>query len=365
MGYATWLALAAQSEIQVAVSTPTLTLTPSPSSTMTLTPTRTPSPWPTSTMTPTLPPTITATATPEPTNTPVPSPTPTPDVIVWVQTNSDFGLPPHTLGIISSLGENSELQPYAAAPALSPTGQKLAFFSESSLSGLNTGIWIADLVNNLGQNYKQLNDVTDVRHIAWSPDGDKLAFEVILNPQDSREAWQHQIRIARSNPDDDYIELDRFDGRQPTWGPGSQQLVYYNCAGSQCGLFVVNCEGGNCDEKASKQITFDSTDSYPSWATDGSIAFASKRDGDPEIYLWLPGDSAPIQLTNRPSIDTTPVFDPTGRKIYFRTDDPNAQTWHIDVIMLAEDKRTVQDITVLKEDVGADDNWGLVQPTVQ
>lgn len=367
VGYSMWGGLGPQSELQATAGTATPSPTASPAPTDTATPTPRPSVTPTDTPNPTTTATQTPTTAPvsaSPTDTPVPTPTPTPSTFVWVETNSEFGRPAHTLGLVFSEGENPVLQQYAAAPVLSPDGSKLAFFSESSLSGFNTGIWIADLVGGFTENHKQLADITNVQNMAWSPDGDKVAFEVVLNPDDPREEWQSQIRIVRSNPDDAYVELDRFDGRQPAWSPDSQNMVFYTCRGSQCGLFVVDCTGGNCAEEIAEQITFDSTDSYPSWSPNGSIAFASMRDGNHEIYLWLPDDSL-VRLTNRPSIDTTPIFNATGRKIFFRTDHPDALTWKIQVITLADNGRTVQSIDTLIDDVGGDNDWGLAQPAVR
>jgi Tol biopolymer transport system component len=76
-------------------------------------------------------------------------------------------------------------------------------------------------------------------------------------------------------------------------------------------------------------------------------------------------DGSLINLTNRASADTTPVFSPDGRKIFIRTDAPDGITWNIQVITLNEARNGVQDISLLLEDVGGDDNWGLAKPTVR
>lgn len=365
LGYSTWRSVNPARLTQVPTLTPTATKTPSPTVTASPPSTRTPTSSPTNTPAPRPTATSTSGLLSSPTATPMPTPTAKPSSVVWVQTNSKIGeVPRHTLGIILPDGQNPVLQPYGAAPALSPDGSKVAFFSESSSSGYDTGIWIAELAGGLLENYKKLADVTGVQNIAWSPDGDKLAYEVITNPNDPREAWLSQIRIARSNPDDDYIELDRFDGRQPAWSPDSQRLVYYSCKGGSCGLFRLNCAGGNCDEAAGEQITFDSTDSYPAWSSDGNLVFASNRSGNQEIYLWQP-EGDPINLTNRPSIETTPVFSRDGQKIFFRTDYPNALAWQIQVITLNDDRRSVREISTLLDDVGGDDDWGMAQPAVR
>lgn len=353
-----------------------IALTPSdnPTSTQTVLP-----PTPTDTTTPTSRPILVA-STQTPTSTPIPmeipaasiptdtptppAPTPQPLTVVWVQGGVESGEPPHTLGLLYPGGQNPILQPYAAAPSLSPDGARLAFFSESSVSGLNTGIWIVDIADGVAVNHNQVIDITNVQNVAWSPDGLNLAFEIILNPDEPREAWQSQIRIVRADPES-ADELARFDGRQPAWSSDGQELALYTCRGSGCGLFVLNCAGGGiCDEASSEQITFDSTDSFPAWSPDGSLAFASKRSGDHEIYVRL-ADGNLINLTNRASIDTTPVFSPDGRRIFIRTDAPDGINWQIQVITLNEDRNAAQNINSLLEDVGGDDNWGLAKPTVR
>jgi Tol biopolymer transport system component len=281
--------------------------------------------------------------------------------IVWVQSNSDLNTSPHTLILNSAQGNNLILQEYAAAPAFSPDGNKIAFYSESSQSGYNTGIWVADLIEGSIENAKLLVDVTNVQNLAWSPnEGDKLVFEVVLNPSSPLDQWQSEIRIVLSDVADGYVELDRFEGRQPAWSSDGQRLVFYICRGSQCGLFLVNCVGGTCDEASSEQLTFDSTDSYPAWSPTGdSIAFASARTGNQEIYHLRLADKSLQNLTNRPTIDTTPIFNLSGQQLYFRTDLDGV--WQLQVIDLARGN-----IAPFIPNIGGNDrSWGLVRPVVR
>ncbi len=335
-----------------------------PTSTPTLTPSPPPPPSPTPTDTPPVDQPATPTPLPPPTDeppTPTPSPTAKPATIAWVQIGNDLV---HTLGLTSPVGANSELKSYVAAPALSPDGQKIIFFSESNLSGHDTGIWVADLVEGQAQNYLLLTDATHVQNIAWSPDGDKLAFEMILNPASPPEEWQSQIRVIRSDPEGGYIEFSVFDGKQPTWSPDSQKLAIYTCKGSDCGLFLLTCPGGECDSKNGQQVTSDSTDGYPAWSIDNTLAFTSKRSGDHEIYLLNLADNQLQNLTNRPGTDTTPIFSPDGQKIYFRTDATGVD-WQIQAITLDGNRHTTQEINTVISNVGDDNNWGLVRPSVQ
>ncbi|MDX1522720.1 MAG: hypothetical protein R3264_13915 [Anaerolineae bacterium] len=353
--------------------TPTATLLPSPTATA-VPATDTPTAIPTATATHTPPPTETPTltitptvseATLEPTLTPAPTVTPTlapvSQTFVWVQTSIDLNTPPHTLGLISPDAETAFFQEHAVAPALSADASQIAFYSESNLAGLNTGIYIGNIVGGELDNPQQLVDITDVQNIVWSTDAEaKLAFEIILNPDNPPAEWQSQIRIIRANIEDGYVELDRFDGRQPTWSPNGQSLIFYTCRGSQCGLFLADCTGGNCDEASAKQITRDSTDAYPVWSPTGNfVAFTSRRNGNQEIYLLGLTDDQPQNLSNRATIDTTPIFSKDGQTIYFRTDfDGEWQIQAIDLTTMA-----IEDF--IPNTGGSDRDWGLVRPVAR
>jgi TolB protein len=62
-------------------------------------------------------------------------------------------------------------------------------------------------------------------------------------------------------------------------------------------------------------------DAFPGISADGrQIAFSSKRDGNPEIYLMSADGSGQRRLTSHPAIDYGPAFSPDGRRIAFVTD---------------------------------------------
>lgn len=349
----------------------TPTATPTATSTFTVTPTGAPTtpssspatatPSPTATLTPTPMPTTPLT----PTATAAPQPTPNPVKLIWVQTSNNLNEAPHTLGLLATGAENPILQPYAGAPALSPDGNRLAFFSESSSAGYNTGIWIAGISTGVLENPALLADVTNVQNIAWSPDGDKMAFEVIVNPSSPPGEWRSQIRVIRADPAGGYIEFDNFDGKQPSWSPDSQKLVVQLCLGSRCGLHLLNCTGGNCDLENAQQVTDNINDSYPTWSVDDRIAFTSNRNGNQDLYLLHLADGTLLNLTNRPSTDITPVFSPDGQSIYLRTDFPEGEAWQIQRLILTGNGRAVQSMETVRQDIGSDDrNWGLARPAV-
>jgi Tol biopolymer transport system component len=70
-------------------------------------------------------------------------------------------------------------------------------------------------------------------------------------------------------------------------------------------------------------------------------------------------DKSLQNLTNRPTIDTTPIFNLSGQQLYFRTDLDGV--WQLQVIDLARGN-----IAPFIPNIGGNDrSWGLVRPVVR
>jgi Tol biopolymer transport system component len=277
---------------------------------------------------------------------PTSTPTPQPATIVYVQSNDQI----HHLGLVSSGGQDIELRlhEFAAAPAWSADGQRVAFFGESGISELGgiysegNGIWLIEIQNRA---VSQLRKVDHVKNIAWSPDGLKLAFET------GPPGVTHQVMVIDAR---DGQELARFAGEQPAWTPNSQTLAIKSCA-PECGLWQVNLDGGG-----GRLLTRDSTDSYPAWSPDGRyLVFTSRgRSGDWELYRLTISNDSLRQLTQRPGTDITPAFSPDGIELYYRTD--GFGTWQIRA--MASDGSNDH---LIRTNVGPSQDWGLARMSVR
>jgi len=268
--------------------------------------------------------------------------------VIYVQSDPQT----HSLGMRSGTANviNDQLHIRAAAPAWSPDGYSAAFFGVQGISELGgiysrgNGVWVMDIVGAQARNPRQLMAQDHIKSLAWSPDGRWLAVEVGI-PN-----LTHEIVIIDAQ---DGEQRSRFPGEQPAWNLDSRNLIIKSCS-TGCGLWQVDI-GGNIE----KQITFDSTDSYPAWSSDGQyLAFSSQqRHGNWEIYLLKVADQQILRLTNRVGTDTTPVFGPCGQEIYLRTD--HYGSWWITAMTIdGEDEYTI------KEGVGPTNDWGLARPAV-
>jgi Tol biopolymer transport system component len=72
----------------------------------------------------------------------------------------------------------------------------------------------------------------------------------------------------------------------------------------------------NADGSHQRMLTRNyADDSDPAWSPDGrSIAFATTRDGNYEVYVMNPDGSGQRRLTQDPADDDFPVWSPGGQR---------------------------------------------------
>ena len=161
------------------------------------------------------------------------------------------------------------------APALSPDGSQVAYFSEKDFYFVD--LYLANVADGkvLRRLYKSTysSNYETFRFInssaSWSPDGKYLAF-----------AGKHGAH-------DDIIVLDVARNKEvttirpglsgvttPAWSPDGSKLVFTGYDGGLSDLFVVDRDGRNL-----KRLTNDKyADLHPAWSPDGkTIAFTTDR----------------------------------------------------------------------------------------
>jgi Tol biopolymer transport system component len=161
------------------------------------------------------------------------------------------------------------------APALSPDGTKVAYFSEKDFYFVD--LWLANVADGkverrlykstYSSNYETFRFINS--SASWSPDGKYLAF------------------AGKAGAHDDIIVLDVARNKQvatirsglsgvttPAWSPDGSKIVFTGYDGGLSDLFVVDRDGKNL-----KRLTDDKyADLHPAWSPDGTtIAFTTDR----------------------------------------------------------------------------------------
>jgi hypothetical protein len=167
---------------------------------------------------------------------------------------------------------------YNYAPALSPEGDKIVYFTDevgevqikliSSLTGADLGILVK---GGMAPKFESLHLMDG--HTDFSPDGSKIVFFAMERGKDIL-----YILGVKERKILERIELDLDQIRWPEFSPDGSKIVFMGLKNGSSDIYIYNIE-----KRSLSNITHDIySDNYPTWKGD-SILFVSDR---PQIDAW-------------------------------------------------------------------------------
>jgi TolB protein len=144
---------------------------------------------------------------------------------------------------------------------------------------------------------------------AWSPDGQRLAYTAWRSGPASIEI------VSTTGQRLPFQQIQSVTNTTPAWSPDGNSIAYSSSGPDGTDIYVAAANGSG----RQRLTHVPQIDTSPAWNPAGGneIAFVSRRNGSPQIYIMKKDGTDVRQLTNGGGEAVNPAYSPDGRLIAF------------------------------------------------
>ena len=172
---------------------------------------------------------------------------------------------------------------------------------------------------------------------AFSPDSTRVVFTSArtgrARPADLPGAPQLWIANRDSTGLRQLTDLDSPEVRHPAWSPDSQRIAFEATIAGNTDIYLISPEGG----KPRRLTSEEAIDKFPAWSRDGRwIYFSSDRSGRDQIWKLPTAGGAPVQITRNGGVE--PIESLDGATLYYVDVQPG-QPWTLKQVSVTGARR--------------------------
>ncbi len=173
----------------------------------------------------------------------------------------------------------------------------------------NRFVWM----DRSGKEGEAVGDPGDSRNPAFSPDGERLAYDLADSRRGKTDVWIRDLKRGVSSR----FTFDTDGAFAPLWSPDGKRVVY--TVGND--LFEKASEGLGEEKPLLKS---DELKFACDWSRDGKYIAYSSQGKETAFDIWiLPtfGDMKPVPFVKTPFAELRPVFSPDGRFLAYQSNE--------------------------------------------